>query len=192
MTVTDKKQKQNRSRSIEVAVATCRYPFIENKSNPRKFREAEVQDGRCSNLGLRQSRPAVVAACVNLQASALSWELAPLRSADEVAELARSMAAVPPGTPGRARRLLDTLSLAARTNAPSIAALVQRLEITAPGFMRLVASALTYVHGDTIVLVPPVSESLRAESSLSIGRKCSATNIGASPLASRKTVAANR
>ena len=45
-------------------------------------------------------------ASVPTDLASLSYEFAPLRTADEVAQLALAMAAIPDGVPGRADRVL--------------------------------------------------------------------------------------
>ena len=90
-----------------------------------------------------------------LASPSLAAELAPLCSATEVAELSAAMAAIPPGTPGRERRLCQELSFAARSSVEQIGALLSRLALHAEPFVNLVTDA---VRGDTVILIPPVTK----------------------------------
>ena len=79
--------------------------------------------------------------------------LAPLQTADELAELTRAMKVYPTGTPGRALRVHSFVSFALRCDADRVSALIGILETRAAA---LLAPAVDDADGDTIVLIPPV------------------------------------
>ena len=85
----------------------------------------------------------------------LALELAPLRSATEVAELSVSMAKFPASTPDRAERLYNMLSFRTRTTIADVSSLLDRLHAHAQPFVRLVTDA---VQGETVVLIPEVDQ----------------------------------
>ena len=86
----------------------------------------------------------------------LALELAPLHTADQVAEVAAAIGKIPTGTPARAERIHKTLTFAERCTVSHIDQLVSRLESRAPRFIALASTAAAHASGETIILVPAV------------------------------------
>ena len=106
--------------------------------------------------------PAGVAS-VPAELASLSYEFAPLRTTDEVAQLALAMAAIPDGVPGRADRVLarlsNSVSSVARLCSGHVTHLLASLQQHATLFLRLVGYIRPeyFLERSTpILLVPPV------------------------------------
>jgi hypothetical protein len=86
----------------------------------------------------------------------LACHLAPMHTADEVAELAMAMAKIPDGTPSRAQRIWKDLTFAARCTAERVERMLMQLSTHGKNFVAFAQAGVIHAHGDTIILVPSV------------------------------------